>query len=81
MGRKKGVQNKITVELKDMILGALDAAGGSAYLLTQARKKNPAPFLQLVGKCLPKDMHVTATVTLTDMLREVEERRAARRGQ
>lgn len=77
-GSRKGIPNKVTSDLKDMILGALDQAGGAAYLLTQAKKKNPAPFLTLVGKCLPKDMNVTATVTLTDLLREVEARRAKR---
>lgn len=77
-GRPKGSHNKVTRDLKEMILGALDKAGGVEYLLGQARQPNPTAFLALVGKCLPKDMHVTATVTLTDLLREVEERRAKR---
>lgn len=77
-GRKTGVQNKVTRDLKDMILGALHRAGGEDYLLAQANADNPTPFLALVGKCLPKDMNVTATVTLTDLLREVEARRAKR---
>lgn len=51
-GRKPGVPNKITAELKDMILGALSDAGGQDYLKQQA-KKNPGPFLTLVGKVLP----------------------------
>lgn len=38
-----------------MILGALDEAGGQAYLVKQA-KKNPKAFLALLGKCLPKDI-------------------------
>lgn len=77
-GSRKGIPNKVTRDLKDMILGALDAAGGAEYLLRQARKRNPAPFLTLVGKCVPKDMNIKASVTLTDLLREVEERRAKR---
>ncbi len=52
-GRKKGVPNKVTADLKAMILAALDDAGGQRYLLTQARKKNPAPFLALIAKVLP----------------------------
>lgn len=52
-GRKKGTPNKATKELKDMILGALNDAGGQEYLLKQARKKNPAPFLNLIAKVLP----------------------------
>jgi hypothetical protein len=51
-GRKKGTPNKTTKALKEMILGALDQAGGEAYLLQQARE-NPNAFLTLVGKVLP----------------------------
>jgi hypothetical protein len=51
-GRKAGTPNKATTELKTVILSALDAAGGVAYLAQQAHA-NPGPFLQLVGKVLP----------------------------
>ena len=51
-GRTPGVPNKITAELKDMILQALDEAGGVEYLVSCA-KKNPQAFLTLVGKVLP----------------------------
>ena len=51
-GRKKGTPNRMTKELKEMILGALDEAGGQAYLLAQA-KENPNAFLTLIGKVLP----------------------------
>lgn len=55
-GRPPGASNKITREVKQMILDALDAAGGKgggvAYLTAQA-KKNPKSFLTLVGKVLP----------------------------
>ena len=55
-GRKKGTPNKQTKALKDMILAALEAAGGKdggeGYLLKQA-KEDPKTFLQLVGKVLP----------------------------
>ncbi len=51
-GRKKGTPNKVTAELKDMILGALDDAGGQQYLQRQA-DENPTAFLGLVGKVLP----------------------------
>ena len=36
-----------------MILEALGEAGGVAYLVRQAKKRNPAPFMALVGKTLP----------------------------
>lgn len=54
IGRKKGSLNKVTKALKDMILGALDKAGGEAYLLERANDpKTQAAFLTLVGKVLP----------------------------
>jgi hypothetical protein len=55
-GSRKGIPNKITADLKSMILGALDQAGGVAYLVGQAHEK-PAAFMALVGKVLP--MQVT----------------------
>lgn len=51
-GRKKGVPNKLTAALKDVILGALADAGGQGYLKAQA-KKNPQAFMSLVGRVLP----------------------------
>lgn len=51
-GRKKGVPNTLTADLKEMILGALDDAGGRSYLTEQART-SPGAFLTLVGKVLP----------------------------
>lgn len=51
-GKKKGVPNKITTDLKEMILGALDKSGGQTYLQRQANE-NPTAFLTLIGKVLP----------------------------
>lgn len=56
MARPRGSPNKVTRHLKDMILGALDKAGGEDYLVKQS-KDNPTAFLTLVGKVLP--MQVT----------------------
>lgn len=53
-GSRKGVPNKATAQLKDMILTALDNAGGAEYL--EARAQDPrtaAAFLSLIGKVLP----------------------------
>lgn len=55
-GRPKGVPNKATAAIKDMIIAALDKAGGADYLLAQSQE-NPAAFMTLVGKVLP--MQVT----------------------
>ncbi len=43
-GRRLGSKNKIPAELRAMILGALEAAGGQDYLVEQAREK-PGAFL------------------------------------
>lgn len=51
-GRPKGVPNKQTAAIKDMIVQALDKAGGVDYLIGQS-KENPTAFLTLVGKVLP----------------------------
>ena len=51
-GNRKGIPNKNTKALKDMILAALSDAGGQKYLATQAIE-NPASFLTLIGKVLP----------------------------
>lgn len=51
-GRRKGTPNRVTAQLKDMILGALDDAGGRKYLAEQA-KENPQAFMTLVGRVLP----------------------------
>lgn len=53
-GRKKGIPNKMTVELKQMIRDALDEAGGVTYLVERANDpKTATAFLSLVGKVLP----------------------------
>ena len=51
-GRKKGVPNTNTTALKEMILAALDGAGGLEYLQRQA-DESPAAFMTLLGKVLP----------------------------
>lgn len=51
-GRKPGVPNKVTADVKAMVLTALNKVGGAAYLARQA-EKSPAAFMVLVGKVLP----------------------------
>lgn len=74
-GRPAGKPNKITTDLRSMVLEALGTAGGVDYLVRQAKKKNPAPFLALVGKCIPKDVNLNANVTLGELLRKAREQR------
>lgn len=51
-GRPKGVPNKVTGEVKTMILEALEGLGGAAYLMDKA-ESHPAAFMALVGKVMP----------------------------
>lgn len=54
-GRAKGTPNKSTGAIRDMIIQALNEAGGVKYLLLQS-KKNPTAFMGLVGKVLPTQL-------------------------
>ena len=53
-GKPKGAVQKSTKQLKEMILKALDSAGGVDYLEARARDpKTQTAFLGLIGKVLP----------------------------
>lgn len=53
-GSRKGVPNKTTGAIKEMILTALSNAGGAEYLERRANDpRTAAAFLGLVGKVLP----------------------------
>ena len=53
-GNRKGVPNKNTSAIKDMILEALNGVGGVSYLMDCATDdKSRSAFLGLVGKVLP----------------------------
>lgn len=51
-GRPKGVPNKATAAIKEMVEAALQNAGGVDYLVRQAEEQ-PVAFMGLVGKVLP----------------------------
>lgn len=71
-GRPKGVPNKTTTEVKQMILDALSMAGGVEYLARQAEEK-PQAFLALVGRVMPLQVngagpngeHMVSGITVT----------------
>ncbi len=53
-GKPKGATNKLNREVKQMILDALEGAGGVEYLIERASDPRTASaFLTLVGKVLP----------------------------
>lgn len=76
-GRKKGTPNKDTAELRDMILLALDRAGGVKYLQDRA-KDTPASFLTLIGKVLPQNINTNVSFDIAGAVAEAEERLRAR---
>jgi len=79
------LQNKLTVELKQMIEGALQEVGGQRYLVSLA-KKRPEVFCTLLGKLLPKQFehsgdlnhHMDFRERLEGAHRRVEEARRVR---
>ena len=52
-GRAKGVPNRITTQVRDMVMEAIDNAGGVEYF-DWAAKNEPKAFLALAGKCIPQ---------------------------
>lgn len=54
-GRKKGVPNKLTADLKAIILAAAENAHpeGTLGYLTQQAQTNPNAFMAILGKVLP----------------------------
>ena len=79
-GRAVGSQNKVTSDVKAMILGALNKAGGEEYLFKQA-VQSPAAFLTLIGKVLPTQltglndgaMELKVTMTPAAVRKEIDE--------
>jgi hypothetical protein len=51
-GRKKGTPNKITREVREMILEAVERVGGVDYFVSAA-KSHPQAFMTLVGRTVP----------------------------
>lgn len=76
-GRVKGVPNKLTGDMREMIRGALDDVGGREFLADQARE-NPVAFLNLVGKIIPREVEAKVTgaieLVLADRLKAARER-------
>lgn len=58
---RKGVPNKATQSLREMLDGALKAKGGQAWIEEQM-DINPNAVLTLLGKTLPRQVDVKAEV-------------------
>lgn len=72
-GRPKGSGNKLQSQLRDMILAALDKAGGVEYLFAQAHE-NPKTFLLLLGRVLPLQVTGDADNPIQQVIRWASER-------
>ena len=79
-GRAKGVPNKVNSDLKGMILTALSKVGGVDYLKKQATE-NPTAFIGLVGKVLPKEVHIDLSARIAAMSPEEKLAEAQRMAQ
>jgi hypothetical protein len=82
-GRPKGARNKLTRDIRGMILGALSDVGGQKWLVKQA-ELNPTAFMGLLGKVIPTQIDATIKRELPEMSRDellalLDNRRAAYR--
>jgi hypothetical protein len=73
-GRRKGTPNKITGDVKAMIVGALNDVGGREWLAARALDQ-PVAFMSLLGKVLP--LQVTGEnggpmIIVTGVRRDIE---------
>ena len=57
-GRPKGVPNKVTTDIREMIKASLQGVGGIEYLKRQA-DENPQAYMALIGKVVPKEIEAT----------------------
>lgn len=76
MGRKKGAVNKVNKEIKEMLMAALNSAGGEQYFLVQAYE-NPTAFMSLIGKIIPREIKAelnTENNSLAERLKVARER-------
>ena len=54
-GRRRGAENKLSREVRELIRQALDEVGGIEYLKWAARKK-PVAFMALLGRLVPSEI-------------------------
>jgi hypothetical protein len=54
-GRPKGMPNKSTTAIKEMLLASLDSVGGQDYFKRQA-EENPNAYMSLIGKIIPSEV-------------------------
>ena len=62
-GRKKGSQNKTTVQVKEAILAAFEELGGVEYLV-KVGVDDPKTFIALLSKLVPLEATVSGDITI-----------------
>ena len=66
-GRKAGALNRVTRDVKASLEAVFAAIGGEKYFAEWARG-NPGEFYAMWVKLLPRDIHVSATMTLEQLV-------------
>lgn len=68
-GRKKGHANKITTQVRDMVMRAIEFKGGVEYFIWAAENE-PRSFLALAAKCIPQAIEGSLVVEHTFKVRD-----------
>ena len=76
-GRKPGVPNKLTSDIRAAIEEAFDKAGGVEYLIKLARNK-PEVFARLLGQIIPRELRVQGAISINSVIDALLLRRAER---
>ena len=76
-GRKKGTPNKITTDVRQAIINAVNSAGGERWLLSLAQKDRRA-MAQLFGRCITQRVEEGPSTEeraeqIRNQLREIED--------
>tara|TARA_R110002051_G_C8352968_1_gene440454 strand:- start:145 stop:492 length:348 start_codon:yes stop_codon:yes gene_type:complete len=62
-GRKKGSANKITKDMREILMNSFHKAGGVNYLVKQS-VESPVAYLGLLGKIVPSQLAVSVSHSL-----------------
>lgn len=74
-GRVKGQPNKITVQMREVIMEAFDKLGGVDYLV-KVGQQDPRVFCTLLGKLIPARLDVETTVKWDAIIQEALDSRS-----
>ena len=74
-GRKPGSPNKLTRNMREIIMVAFTKAGGCDYLVRQS-KEEPKAFMALLGRVVPQEVsvHLGGGIDLGEAMRIAQDR-------